>query len=316
MNRVWTKLAGVFVFLLAASGGASARAAPPLSWVASQKPTSQAPSRAENLVQRALALMQQKKWGRAARLLETSNQLDPGIGAHAHLAECYEALGHMALAWTTFSAAADHASREGHADREKAARGRAASLEPWIVLIILNVPPDVSRLKGLRIMVDGQDIDDQKWADGGAPVLAVEPGHHVLAATAPGKRPWQQTVSVGALGSRVRVDVPPTVAVAQASAGSSWNAERKAAIAAGSTGAIAVGTGISGLVLISQDRSPAAVPMAATGLILGVPSVITAIVFGVGSSRRGRAANPPAARWQIGPTVGPKGAALVVTGQF
>src|SRR5262245_13790270 len=250
MNRVWTKWAGVIVFFLAAGAVTSARAAPPLSWVASQKPGRQAASRAENLVLRALTLMQQKKWGRAARLLETSNQLDPAMGGHALLAECYEALGRRALAWTTFMAAADHAGREGLADHEKAARLRAQHIEPRIVILLLNMPQNVSDAKGLRILVDGMDVERQAWARDAEAVVAVDPGTHVLRAAAPGKPPWQQTVRVPDAGSRVRVDVPAMVAVQEGPAQPRGSAERNAAIAAGSLGAVATSAGVVGLILL------------------------------------------------------------------
>jgi hypothetical protein len=311
MNRVGTKLAGVVALTLTAGAAMSARAAPPLPWVALQKPGPKAVSRAERLVLRALSLMQAKKWGRAARLLETTNQLDPALGAHAHLAQCYEAMGRWAPAWTAFTRAADHAGRSGLADDEKAARRRAETLEPKVVLIVLNVPPNVADTKGLRIFADDVEVERRAWADGAQPVMAVQPGTHVLRATAPGKTPWQQPVNAPDAGARVRVDVPP-----MAAAPVGLSAERKAAIAAGSLGAVATATGIVGLVLLSQDRSPPAVPMAIGGFTLAVPSVITAIGLAVGSPKDGKTTNSAAIRLQIRPAAGPKGASVVITGQF
>jgi DNA-binding NarL/FixJ family response regulator len=314
MNRVWTKWAGVVVFSLAAAVVSSARAAPPLAVAASQKPSPHAVSRAENLVLRALSLMQKKKWLRAARLLETSIQLDPDMGAQAALAECYEALRRPAQAWMTFTAAADHASRQGLADNQKAALLRAQGLEPRVVLIVLNMPPDVSNAKGLRITVDGIDVVRRAWAEGAQPVVAVDPGKHVLMATAPGKIPWHQTVRAPDAGSRVTVDIPPMVSVQAVSR--QRRAERTAAIASGSIGAVATAAGIAGVVLVARDQPSAGVPMAISGFTVGVPSVITAVVLGAASRKQEKPANSGANRWRIVPAVGTKAASVVVTGEF
>ena len=81
--------------------------------------------------------------------------------------------------------------------REKVARERAKELEPRLSKLKITVPQAPA---GLDVRRDGASVGSAEWAL----EVPVDPGDHVLRATAPGKTPWTQ---------RVRVDGPPVVEV-------------------------------------------------------------------------------------------------------
>ena len=73
-------------------------------------------------------------------------------------------------------------------DREKLARKRAAALEPRLPKLVVDVsaPP-----AGLEVKRDGLVVAAAAW---GTPV-PVDPGMHRISASAPGKAPWETTVT-------------------------------------------------------------------------------------------------------------------------
>lgn len=156
---------------------------------------------AEVLFDEGKKLMAEGRLAEACPKLAESNRLDTGIGTLLFLGDCYEKNGQVASAWATFREAASLAQKGADA-REKLARDRAGALEPALPHLTIAVPA-ASRVQGLVITRDGLDVGAVQWDI----ALPMDPGRHVLRATAPGRAPWQTTVDV-ARATPARVDVP------------------------------------------------------------------------------------------------------------
>jgi hypothetical protein len=145
-------------------------------------------------------LMAQGNYKEACPKFEASLKLDPGVGAMLNLADCYEKNGQTASAWAEFREASAAARTAGAKDREDLARQRAAALDPKLSRLTIVVGK-----QSARVTRDGTAVDSAAFGT----AMPVDPGKHVIEATAPGKKKWSTTVDVAANGARVSVDVPP-----------------------------------------------------------------------------------------------------------
>jgi hypothetical protein len=171
------------------------RAAPALAQSAEDK------AAAERLFNDAMTLMDRKDYDGACPKFAESLRLDAGIGVMLHLADCYEHLGRAASAWGMFREAAELATRQGDDRRAEVARRHAAALEPSLsTLTITIVAPDPA----LTVTRDGVEVGRAQWGL----AIPVDPGPHVVAATAPGSRSWQTTTHVPGAHASVTLAVP------------------------------------------------------------------------------------------------------------
>ncbi len=156
---------------------------------------------AESLFNEALALLANKKPAEACRKLEESQRLDPGVGTLLYLADCYQQMGRTASAWATFREAA-YVAKDKADEREAVAIEYARTLEPKLSYLTLEVTaqPDVA----LEIKQDGKLVGQAVWGM----ASPVDPGPHTIEASAPGKQPWSETVSIAAGGRQHRLVVP------------------------------------------------------------------------------------------------------------
>ena len=212
---------------------------------------------AEALFDDGRRLMHAGHFDEACPKLKRSQEIDPGLGTLVNLGLCYEKSGRTTSAWLVFRGAASQAASSQDDERERYAREHADALEPVLARLVLLVSSD-----GTRVWRDGADVPRAMW---GVDTL-VDPGEHVIDATAEGRRPWHGRVvavarqSVPVLVPELdpaspsptppraalvpRPDVPPPGAGA-------WH--RPVAIAAGSLGLGALAFGvIAGLVGISK----------------------------------------------------------------
>ncbi|HEY3822553.1 MAG TPA: hypothetical protein VGL81_35555 [Polyangiaceae bacterium] len=162
------------------------------------------PVAAQALFDTAKRLMNERKYAEACPKLEESQRLDPAIGTHYAMAECYEKAGRLASAWVAYLDVASEAGAQKRADREQYAKARAAALAPRLSRITVVVPP-ASRTAGLEIKRDGETLHEAQWGLS----VPTDPGSHVIAATAPGKLPFQTTVVVHDEGKVQEVQLPP-----------------------------------------------------------------------------------------------------------
>lgn len=124
----------------------------------------------------------------ACAKFEESQKLDPAIGTLMNLAACHEREGKTATAWTEYAQAASQAASSGQKEREKLARTRVLALEKQVRRVVVTAPTRPAR--GMAVKLDG----DVFTTFGSA--VPLDPGEHVLEASAPGKKPWRTTVRV------------------------------------------------------------------------------------------------------------------------
>ncbi len=158
-------------------------------------------ARADQLFQEALALSDAGNWDAACPKFLASNAEDRSVGALLNLATCAERAGKLldARALYTEAGALNDSAPDG--PRKDAVRaqvqGAAASLEERIPRIVVTTAP-----ADAAISVDGR-------ASAASAPLLVDPGAHVVGATAPGYEPAEERL---VLAERDRREVTLTLA--------------------------------------------------------------------------------------------------------
>jgi len=132
-------------------------------------------------------LMAQHRYADACPKLAESQRLAPAIGTEFNLADCLEHQGKLASAWAAFLDVVDQTHKRGEAQRESAARGRAAAIEPKLGRLTIQVPTSAPDEQVLR---DGEAMRAQVWGV----AVPVDAGDHSIEAHAPGRGAWSGTV--------------------------------------------------------------------------------------------------------------------------
>lgn len=145
--------------------------------------------------------MAAEKYTDACPKFEESLRLDQGMGTQFNLAHCWEKLGRTASAWALFLDVAAAARAGNQPDREAAAKGRAAALEPKLTRLRITFPEPAPEAKIYR---DGQEVGKAAWGT----AMPVDPGSHQIRVTARGKQEWTQDVKVPATSRTFSVTVP------------------------------------------------------------------------------------------------------------
>jgi len=229
---------------------------------------------AESLFREGKRLSSEKKFAEACPKFAESYKLDPGLGTLLNLATCHESEGKPATAWAEFSEAMARAKREGDNDRAQLAEERVRALEPKLAHVSIALAPGAAA-PGLVLKFDGRELSSAALGI----QIPIDPGKHVLEASAPGKQASLQTFEAPSTPSTLAVTVPvlkdgasaPATTLAPAPAPaplsatttrdsdgsadlSSSNSHTGAIVAGVATGAFVIGTGITG-VLYSSKRS-------------------------------------------------------------
>jgi hypothetical protein len=161
-------------------------------------------TQAQALFDQAMTAMDHKAYDEACPKLEGVVELQPGkLGAIFWLAQCYEAQGKIASAWTQYRAVGDTAPPSD--SLKKKAQDKAAELEPRLPRLTISVSAPVRAIAGLEIARDGIQLAPALW---GAK-LPVDPGHHTVTATATGKKPWTGDVEAAVSGVPITLEVAP-----------------------------------------------------------------------------------------------------------
>jgi hypothetical protein len=147
---------------------------------------------AEALFRDGRALMAAGDLGAACPKFAESNRIDPKLGTLMNLALCHEKSGRSASAWAEYTDAATLAQRAGQSEREEVARARAAELEPTLPHVVIDADP-----KSGAVALDDQPIGPAAYRT----PIPVDPGPHVLRATATGMTPFEQSFSVAQAAS-------------------------------------------------------------------------------------------------------------------
>jgi hypothetical protein len=158
---------------------------------------------ATQLFKEGRALLDAGRVGPACRKLEESQRLDPGGGTLLNVALCHEREGLTATAWTEFTEALGIAKHDDRQQRIEFARAHIAQLEPELSRLTIQVPPSVDA-PDLEIKRDGS-IVGRAARDSPIPV---DPGDHVVEASAPGRATWRQTIVVGGHGDTKTLVIP------------------------------------------------------------------------------------------------------------
>jgi len=158
---------------------------------------------AEALYQAGRDLMAQKDYENACPKFAESYRLDPATGTLLNLAACHEAQGKLATAWTEYMDVSRIGRRDGRADRIKYAREHADALLPRLSRLTIATAPDTDAT-ALEITLDGMAVG-QVMLGVAAPL---DPGPHVVVATAPGKKPYRQEVVLGAEADQQTLTIP------------------------------------------------------------------------------------------------------------
>lgn len=167
------------------------------------EPTAAERSLAAALFDQGRTLMNDGKLDEACAKLTESQRLDPGGGTLLNLALCHEKQGKIATAWTEFREARALAKRDNRPDRESAADGEIAKLEPQLFKISIVVAPDV-KVPGLVVEIDGSPFPEAGW---GTP-FPVDPGTRSILVKAPGYKEWKGSVEAGKATGTADVNVP------------------------------------------------------------------------------------------------------------
>lgn len=147
---------------------------------------------AQVLFEQGRALMTEGKFAEACEKFAESERLGPSSGTMLNLGECYAKLGKTASAWAAFKEAMPLAHAANQADREKYARDHVAQLEAGLVKLTINATT-VASTPGLVVKRDGAPLGKAAWGI----AIPVDPGPHVIEASAPKKQAWKTTVEIG-----------------------------------------------------------------------------------------------------------------------
>jgi hypothetical protein len=158
---------------------------------------------AQALFDQAKRAMAAHDYAEACPKLEASLKLQDALGTLLNLGLCYEHQGKLASAWSRFLEVSAKARAAGQNERARIGRERAAALAPKLSNLAVDVP-QASRADGLDVRRDGVVVGPAEW---GAAIPA-DAGEHTIEASAPGRKPWSQTVTVRDGAATARVTVP------------------------------------------------------------------------------------------------------------
>ena len=160
---------------------------------------------AQSLFEEGRKLMNEKKFPEACPRLERSYKLDPAPGTLLNLAVCHEAIGKNATARNEYLDTVTMAKRDNRRDRLTFAQRHLKELEGKVSTLTVS---DQAREPGLEWRIDGIKVGVESFGI----ALPIDPGTHVIEATAPGKIPWKTSITVTKDGEAKTLEIPALVA--------------------------------------------------------------------------------------------------------
>ncbi len=309
-------------------------------------PASAQPSReqsAEKLFNDAIALVSAGKYADACPKFEESQKLDPALGTQFDLADCFEHTGKKGSARRLFTEVADAAKAAGKSEREKSARERAAALDAVAPRLTIAVAPWAADVR-LDINVDGAAFPATSWNH----PQPLDAGKHTVAASAPGKKPFEaQVVLQDGKSSEVKIPELESEPVAPAplvvtkpdDKVDQGGGQRRTAVIAGGVGVVGlvVGAGAGVLSLMKHGQAKGKCPSYSacpdpqgrsdwnTATDAGTVSTIGFIAGGVGlaagavlyfTAPKTNSSASTSTGWWVMPSVGPGSAGIVAAGHL
>jgi hypothetical protein len=241
--------------------------------VASAQPTPAGVARAVSLFDEAKRELDAGNVERACGLFVDSYRSDPQVGTLLNTALCHERAGKTASAWAEFTSVVSLAGRAGQAKRSEFASTHARALEPKLARVRFDIQETTA---DLALTIDGTAVAVDAARTTAIPV---DPGAHVVRATAKAKLPWEGKLTVAAgpstaafaVPSLAAAPVPPPLVLGPASSSSSPSGDAMSAndlpsrtppprtLAYASAGAavvaLVVGGVTGGLAISSQSRA-------------------------------------------------------------
>jgi hypothetical protein len=159
---------------------------------------------AEQLFLDGRKLMEEGKFEAACAKFKAGHDIDrTATGTLLNLALCHERINRNASAWAEFrQVAAESAGKRE--DRVALAREHEARLAPRLSRVRIVVPP-AARAPGLKLVLDDdQAIAEASWGSD----LPIDPGPHVLHASAPAKVAASVEMTVGDVAAHELITVP------------------------------------------------------------------------------------------------------------
>lgn len=129
--------------------------------------------------------------------------ITPNASSLNDLARCHEERGRTASAWAEYLEAQALAKREKRNDIEIAARLGAKNLESKLTKLVITAAKAAST-PDLEVRRDNIPMDRGTWGS----AVPIDPGEHVVTASAPGKKTWTLKVVVKPGAHTSTVDVP------------------------------------------------------------------------------------------------------------
>jgi hypothetical protein len=161
--------------------------------------------RAEKLFTEASTLAAAGNYAAACPKFEESQRLDGALGTQFNLALCFEKIGRLGSAWRNFRAVERLAHQTMKTGRESAAHQKLEQLRPRVPHLVIAAPD-----ADVTVKVDGELVERDAWS-----FYAVDPGEHVIDATAPAKTSWRGRIKIedvpGKEGTEQKVAVPALV---------------------------------------------------------------------------------------------------------
>src|SRR4051812_26411918 len=144
---------------------------------------------AEALFRDGKLLLDAGKLTEACGKLEESQRIDPKLGTLLNLATCHQEQGRTASAWAEFNEAASMATVAKQNARVNFAKVHANDLEQRLSRLTIKIDnPEAN----LAIKINGKDLSVAAIGSS----IPVDPGNLSITVTAPGKKPWSQTIPI------------------------------------------------------------------------------------------------------------------------
>jgi len=182
-----------------------------LSGVAHAQSSAANVAQAEKLFDEAKALLESGRAADACTRFNESERLDPQLGTLLNLALCNEQIGKTASAWAEFNEVVGLATRAGQTKRVELAKKHALSLEGSLSRARIDVsraPADVA------LQLDGDPVVVTQGLR-----VPLDPGEHVLVASAPKRTAATVRFDVPRVPSEITVTVPALAVAAPVASG-------------------------------------------------------------------------------------------------
>jgi len=212
-------------------------------------------SEADALFAEGRELLEKSKYAEACDKLQKSERLSPAVGTLLNLGFCWEQLGKHRSAMDAYAEAEILAREAGDEKRAQFARGLFNAVEPKVQKIVVRVDGD--NTPGLAITKNGKPYPKTDW---GKPI-PIDPEDHTIAASAPGRKAWQGTITGKGDGAILTVFVPKLEVTSKATPAAETKTPPmtltfgpKRILAAGLGGVGVIGLGVATALAISASN--------------------------------------------------------------